>query len=37
LVERLSAEDFNFLMTKTEGTRKWVSQVKKAARRGGSP
>lgn len=35
LVERLSAGDFDFLMTRTEGTRKWVSQVKKAARHGG--
>lgn len=32
LVERLAAGHFDFLMTQTPGTRKWATQVKKAAR-----
>ena len=31
LVKRLATGDFDFLMAKTPGTRKWVAQVKKAA------
>lgn len=31
LVERLVAGDFDFLLTRTEGTRKWLSRVRKAA------